>query len=294
MSTDEATGIFESYRGLLIGLAYRMLGSVSEAEDIVQDTYLRWHQIQHEDIRSPRAWLVTACSRLAIDELRSARVRREQYTGPWLPEPWIDNRDTPAKQVETDDSVSMALLVVLEKVTPTERAAFLLHDIFDFKFDQIANILNKSAPTCRKLASRARERVRLSASTAIISAKEHARFADAFIRAARQGDHADLIALLHPDVVFHSDGGGKAQAALKIVEGIPYVSKFFMGIYAQNHGRTSRMSITHTYFNGAPGLLIHEDNQLVTAFSFDIQDNAIRAIFAIRNPDKLRRLAEKN
>ncbi len=291
MNANEAADIFESYRGLLIGLAYRMLGSVSEAEDVVQETYLRWREAKHEGIRSPHAWLVTACSRLAIDELRSVRVRREQYTGPWLPEPWVDEGGSPAEQVEVDDSVSMALLVVLEKVSPTERAAFLLHDVFDFKFEEIATILGKTSAACRKLASRARERIRQGTANATVSAQEHTQFADAFIRAARSGDQAALIALLHPDVTLHSDGGGKAQAALKIVEGVPSVSKFFMGIYAQTDKRVTNMSITHIRFNGGPGLLVHEDGKLVTAFSFVLRDGAIRSIFAVRNPDKLERLA---
>lgn len=290
MNADEATDFFESYRGLLTGLAYRMLGSVSEAEDVVQDTYLRWREADHGSIRTPRAWLVTACSRLAIDELRSARVRREHYPGPWLPEPWVDESETPAEQAEVDDSVSMALLVVLEKVSPTERAAFLLHDIFDFKFDEVADILGKTSAACRKLASRARERVREGTVNAIVSAQEHTRFADAFIRAAREGDHDGLINLLHPNVTLHSDGGGKAQAAMKIVEGLQPVGKFFRGVYTQAYRRATQISVTAARFNGYPGLLIFEDGKLVTAFSFALQDGAIRSIFAVRNPDKLERL----
>lgn len=289
MHPDEAAAVFESHRVMLRGLAYRMLGSVAEAEDIVQETYLRWSEAEHDDIRSPRAWLVKVCSRLAIDALRSARIRREHYVGPWLPEPWIAiDEDRVAEQMELDDTVSMALLVVLEQVSPSERAAFLLHDVFDFDFEEVAQLLGKSSAACRKLASRARERIRVGQSRQAADAADHRRLTEAFFLAAREDDHEALMSIFHEDVVLHTDGGGKAQAARRIVRGANAVSRFFRGVFANPKADAHQYTTRFAWFNGAPGLLLYEDNQLVTAITLDVEDGTIRSVFAIRNPDKLK------
>ena len=288
MKPDQATEIFESHRAMLQGLAYRMLGSVIDAEDVVQDTFLRWSRADQSQIDSPKAWLVTVCSRLAVDALRSAHKRRAEYIGPWLPEPWNDRADTPDAAIERDESVSMALLVILETLSPAERAAFLLHDVFDVGFNEIAMVLDKTEPACRKLASRARQRIKSNRTIPSISTQEHKRLNEAFVKAARQGDENGLCQLLHRDVVLQTDGGGKATATRKPIHGREAVARFFARLYSNPRTGHPKLSASTAWLNGGFGLLVYENNQPVTALVFEIDGQEIRSIFAIRNPDKLK------
>jgi len=287
MTPSDMATIFESHRALLQGLSYRMLGSIAEAEDVVQETFLRWLNADHDAIDAPRAWLVRVCSRLAIDQLKSARVRREQYVGPWLPEPMITSDDTPADQLQLDDTISMALLTVLERLTPAERAAFLLHDVFSFDFEEVGRIIDKSAAACRKLASRAREHVRDNKPRFTSVTSEHERLTGAFLQAVHSGDLEQLQSIFQEDVTFHSDGGGKAQAARKVLYGREAVCRFLMAINDRAAKQTAVITHDTRWFNGAPGLIIYEDDTPTVAFSFAISDGKIHAVYALRNPDKL-------
>ena len=288
MNSDAKTAAFQAHRSLLQGLAYRMLGSVASAQDVVQDTYLRWDQVDLDEVRSPKAWLTKACTRIAMDELKSARVQREEYHGPWLPEPYLENdAKRPDEKTQVDDSVSVALMVALEKLSPAERATFLLHDIFGYSFDEVADILGKSGAACRKLASRARSSVRADRPRFEATAEDHERLLLSFFTAARSGDLDGLKSLLSESVSLHSDGGGKAIAVPKIISGAEVVAKFFTRVAATEARSGNAYSSQALWFNGVPGLILYENGKPVTAFSLRIEDGAIDTIYALRNPDKL-------
>lgn len=283
-ATDPRAAEFESHRDLLIGVAYRMLGSVSDAEDIVQDAWLRWREAG--DIAAPRGWLVRVVTRLCLDRLKSARVRREHYFGTWLPEPLVEAHAVPAPDIEIDDSVSIALLLVLEKLSPVERAGFLLHDVFGYDFTEIAGILDKSEPACRKLVSRARERVRAERPRFAANRAEHEELLQRFLAACRGGEIEPLLNLFGEDIALYSDGGGKASAVPEVLTDRAVIAKFFIRIV--RNLTAARHEIRATRFNGAPGVLFLVDGVLVTALSLDVRDGRITAIFGHRNPDKLR------
>lgn len=279
---------FEEYRSLLEGVAYRMCGVLADAQDVVQETYLRWQSEDHRNIREPRAWLVTVCSRLAMDHLKSARHRRETYVGTWLPEPFLDERNAdPAQQARLDDTVSMALMVALEKLTPAERAAFLLHDVFGYGFDDVARILEKSEPSCRKLASRARVAVREGKPRFESTPEEHRRLLEMFFEAAHSGEIGGLKSLLAESVELYSDSGGKVKTAPGVLQGPNAVAKFFVAIWQEKDREPSRIRTVARWYNGRPGVLILWDGQLVAALSLAIEEGRISRIFALRNPEKL-------
>jgi RNA polymerase sigma-70 factor (ECF subfamily) len=281
---------FEAHRDLLMGVAYRMLGSVSDAEDMVQDAWLRWRDADGVD--SPRGWLVRVVSRLCLDRLKSARVRREHYFGTWLPEPLVENHAEPASGGKVDESVSIALLLVLEKLSPVERAGFLLHDVFGYDFAEIAGILEKSEPACRKLVSRARERVRAERPRFPASHAEHEELLRRFLAACRGGEIEPLLNLFGEDVALYSDGGGKAAAVPSVLTDRVVIARFFIGIV--RNLEAARYEIRPTYFNGTPGVLFLVDGMLVTALSLDVRDGKIAAIFGHRNPDKLRKFVRQS
>lgn len=284
----EAARIFEEHRLLLQGIAYRMIGTMAEAQDVVQDTYLKWSRADTRIIRDPRAWLVTACSRQALDVLKSARVRRESYCGVWLPEPFLDaHPHDPAEQLRVDESVSVALMVALERLSPPERAAFLLHEVFAYSFDEIASILGKSTAACRKLASRARAIVQANRPRFETQAEEHRRLLDAFLKAAYAGELSELKTLLAESAQLHSDGGGKADAAAEILMGADTIAHFMVRVLHDRRTAREATQIVPRWFNGAPGVLIHEAGRLVTALSVAVEAGVIQRIFAVRNPDKL-------
>lgn len=286
--TQEAAQTFETHRRLLEGIAYRMLGSLAEAQDVVQDTFLRWNQADREQVENSKAWLVTTCSRIALDVLKSARVRRLEYVGPWLPEPYLE-QGGPAdgSPAEVDDTVSTALMLALETMSPAERAAFLLHDVFGYDFREIGEILGKTAPACRKLASRARERVQSERPRFSVSPVEHRHLLAAFLEAARAGEMDALKGLLVASVEFHSDGGGKVSAAKEVLVGAEVVARFFSKVIPRPRGKALETRLG--WFNGAPGALVIENGQVISSISLEIDSESgkITRIFALRNPDKL-------
>ncbi|MFV0663064.1 RNA polymerase sigma factor SigJ [Denitromonas sp.] len=273
---------FARERGYLVRLAYRMLGSVADAEDAVQDTYLRWQAAGEPALDTPRAWFTRTCTRLCLDRLKSAHRTREQYVGEWLPEPFVDDSETRAV---LDESLSMALLATIERLTPAERAAFLLHDVFDYGFDDIASMLELSPANCRQLATRARRHLAGDRVRAPHDAGTVQRLGQAFFAAIRGGDLAGLQAVLSEDVVLRADGGGKVSAARRPVEGRTAVLDFLQAIFMR--GEAFRPEVREHWFNGAPGMLVFDAGQLVSAFHFEVHDGRIAGIFVQRNPDKL-------
>jgi RNA polymerase sigma-70 factor (ECF subfamily) len=281
---SDAVQRFEAARRLLEGIAYRMLGTLADAQDVVQETYLRWLAADPAEIRDATAWLVTVCTRLATNVLRSARVRRETYVGTWLPEPLAPAH---GERVMLDESVSLALLIVLETLSPLERAAFLLHDVFDYDFDQIAGILGRSAPACRKLASRARGAVHAGRPRFAPDAEVQRAMVESFVRALRAGDVAGIERLLADGARLYADGGGKAHATRPLV-GAPAIAAFFRRIHAGFARAGTRFDVEPRWLSGALGAVTREDGVLATAMAIEIEAGAIRAIYAQRNPDKLR------
>ncbi len=282
--SDSQVALFEEQRSLLTGVAYRMLGSVSDAEDMVQEAWLRWSRA--EAVESPRSWLLTVVSRLCLDRLKSARVQREQYYGTWLPEPLVEKPISPSAQV--DESVSIALLMVLEKLSPEERAGFLLHEVFGHTYEEIAKILDKPAVNCRKLVSRARERVRAEKPRFATTTQEHEELLTRFLAACRVGEMDPLMDLLSEGAALHSDGGGKVAALREVLTGREAVARFFLGITKTPEGGAAMREAKFTSFNGAPGVLLFAAGHPVSAISLEIREGKIAAIFAHRNPDKLR------
>jgi RNA polymerase sigma-70 factor (ECF subfamily) len=297
MTTDPSAG-FEPHRRRLLGLAYRMLGSMAEAEDAVQEAYLRWHDTDRENVAEPNAFLITTTTRICLDVLKSARVRREKYIGPWLPDPVTDTTAlAPDRQTELAEDLSVALLLALDRLSPLERAAFLLHDVFDYSFTQVADTLGRNEAACRQLASRARTRVREArpaganpprAGSSSVDAK-HAELVSAFITASRSGDVATLTRLLASDARVVTDGGGKVAAAINVIEGAERVAAFLVG--AVRKGWTDDLTVRFDTINGLPGLMVSGPHGVVQTNAFEIEGDAVKAIYVVRNPDKLRHLA---
>ncbi len=275
------------HRGRLLGLAYRMLGSRSDAEDVVQDAYLRFAGAQ--DVHNAEAFLVTVVTRLCLDRLKSARAQREVYVGPWLPEPVFDAEGLSADAAtELADDLSFALLLALERLSPLERAAFLLHDVFDTPFPEIAAMLDRTEASCRQLASRARRAVRDNRPAPAATPDSHARLLQAFSDAVASGNVAQLAELLRADAVALTDGGGRKTAARNPIIGPEKIARFFIGIAAKNAGHDIR--IEPAMINGAFGALLYLDGELDHTMSMAIDGDKIAAIYIVRNPDKLRHL----
>ena len=272
------------YRRRLLGLAYRMLGSRSDAEDVVQDAYLRF--IGTEDVRNPEAFLVTVVTRLCLDRLKSARAQREIYVGPWLPEPVFDT-DGLSTEVATElaDDLSFALLLALDRLSPQERAAFLLHDVFDISFSEIAAMIGRSEPACRQLAARARRAVR-DERPPPAAADRHAHLLQAFLVAVTSGDLSRLTGLLRDDAVAVTDGGGRKTAALNPIYGADKIARFFISVAGKAAARDIR--IEAAVINGSAGALLYMDGELDHSLSISIDGERIAAIYLVRNPDKLR------
>lgn len=298
MMTTDPSASFEPHRRRLLGLAYRMLGSMAEAEDAVQETYLRWHAADRSHVEEPRAFLMTTITRICLDVLKSARVRREEYVGPWLPDPVTDTAAlAPDAQTELAEDLSIALLLALERLSPLERAAFLLHDVFDYSFAQVADALDKNEAACRQLAARARTHVREMRPAGAIPARtasspddaKHAALLSAFITASRSGDIDGLKQMLATDAKIVADGGGKVAAALNVIEGADRVAAFLAG--AVRKGWTDDWSVRFDTVNGLPGLLVSGPGGVVQTNAFEIEDDVIKAIYVVRNPDKLKHLA---
>jgi RNA polymerase sigma-70 factor (ECF subfamily) len=282
-ATDWDAAAFDTHRSLLFSIAYRMLGSASEAEDVVQDAWLRALQDERADVRSPRAYLTTIVTRLCIDRLRSAERTRVEYPGPWLPEPLAA-----PNQESTDlaSSLTTAFLVVLEQLSPTERAVFLLRDVFELDFDEIATSVGKSAANTRQILTRARGRLRHSRPRFTVSRRESEEVVKRFRHACVTGNVEALMDVLHADAELISDGGGKAAAATHPVLGADRIAKFILGYAGKMHWTESDFELVT--INGEPGLLMRHPMSGDGTYAFDIADGRIRAIYVVRNPDKLR------
>jgi len=286
--------VFTELRPLLFSIAYRMLGSVSDAEDVVQDAYLRFHRAVDEgtEIESPKAFLSATTTRLAIDHLRSARVRRETYVGQWLPEPLLTDRvaPDPAQDAAESDSLSMAFLLVLERLNPVERAVFLLHDVFAYDFAEIARIVGKSVENCRQVAVRARRHVNEQRPRFEASRQQRDRLADRFVAALSQGDVDGLVDLLAQDVVVSGDSGGMRPSWPREIIGREKVLRLLAGLAAQMQA-VGGIRLERAEVNGQPGALVRDAaGALVNVFSFDIADGAVQAIRSVISRDKLRHL----
>ncbi len=295
---DPGLNAIISERRRLINLAYRLLGSLAEAEDAVQETYARWYAMsgqQRDAIGSPGAWLTTVASRICLDQLGSARARRERYTGEWIPEPlpdpaqWTSGRPgsaaaDPADRVTLDESVNMAFLVVLETMTPAQRVAFILHDVFGYPFADIGQITGRTPAACRQLASSARRRIRASQPPASPTARQAGLVRD-FKQAWEAKDIDALIGLLDPGATVIADGGGLVSAALRPVEGGEQIARYLVDLAGRAPGNVRFLERT---VNGQPGLVAQQDGITVTVFAFDLAGDRITRIWAVRNPDKLR------
>src|SRR6267143_6844412 len=282
---------FDQYRGLLFSVAYRMLGSVADAEDMLQETFIRWQQAPDDDIRSPRAFLVTIISRLCINHLQSARVQREEYVGQWLPEPIVtDPGSDPLEIIRVDESLSMAFLVMLERLTSTERAVFLLREIFEYEYSEIATILGQSEANCRQILRRARQHVSKARPRFKASSEERSNLLERFLRATSQGDMDALVDLLASDVVLHSDGGGKALAVPNLISGADNVARGILGSLEKLVPRNLLTRIA--VINGQPGIVSYLNGKPHSVLTLDTSEGRIRAIYVLTNPEKLAHLPD--
>lgn len=285
--------VYDELRPLLFSIAYRMVGSVSEAEDIVQEALLRFHRETSEgaSIDSPKAWLSTVTTRLSINHLRSARVHRERYVGTWLPEPLVtDSAQEPSQHAETADSLSMAFLVLLERLSPAERAVFLLREVFEYDYGEIANVIGKSQDNCRQIAVRARRQIEAKKPRFEASRTKRAELSRRFLEAIGNGDTQGLVRMLAADAVAYADGGGKAVAFPQPVYGAERVARVLLG----GRARGGRLGVSGTRFaeiNGQPGaVFLGPDGRAVLVLSLDIAEGLVQTVRVISNPDKLRHL----
>lgn len=292
--TDDPAATFEPHRRRLLGLAYRMLGSMAEAEDAVQEAYLRWHAVDRAGVEAPRAFLMATTTRICLDVLKSARARREQYVGPWLPDPVVDTASlAPDARTALAEDLSVALLLALDRLSPLERAAFLLHDVFDYSFTEVATALGRSDAACRQLASRARARVRAARPDGPPAAGSgavpgHAALLAAFLEALASGDVESLKGMLATEARLVTDGGGRVTAALNVIEGGQRVAAYLTGVVRK--GRTAEMSVRFETINLLPGLVVLGPEGLVQTMAFELAGDRIAAIYIVRNPDKLTHL----
>jgi RNA polymerase sigma-70 factor, ECF subfamily len=285
----DAAASFEPHRRRLMALAYRMLGSRTEAEDAVQETYLRWHRADRAAVTNPPAFLARVVTRLCLDQLKSARVRRETYVGPWLPEPVLDAEELTAETMsDYAHDLSVALMLTLERLSPLERAAFLLHDVFDVDFAEVAATLGRNEAACRQLAARARAHVRSGRPRYHPTAAENSGLLAVFRHAIESGDASDLAAFLAHDVVLMSDGGGRRPAALNPIRGADHIIRLFDGLAAK-FGRNMRMR--EALINGMPGFVVMTADGGIETMALDIADGRIIGIYNVRNPDKLNGVA---
>jgi RNA polymerase sigma-70 factor (TIGR02957 family) len=291
----ETARLFEELRPGAFAVAYRMLGSVSEAEDVVQEAFLRLHRVLREGERlaSPRAYLSTVVTRLCIDQLRSARAQRERYVGEWLPEPLLATEEAdPARQAEVADSLSLAFLVLLERLSPEQRAAFLLREVFDYPYDEIARIVGKSEDNARQLVARARRHVQEGRPRFEASRERREALAQRFLAAASDGDLRTLEELLAHDVVLHGDGGGRAPAITRAVHGRARVARMLLA-WMRAAARSGGFSLRRVEVNGQPGATMHDpDGRLLGVMALDVADGQVQAVRSVVNPDKLRHLGQ--
>ncbi|MEU3933291.1 RNA polymerase sigma-70 factor [Streptomyces sp. NPDC029044] len=292
MTTETATDVFEAHRPVLLGVAYRMLGRVADAEDVVQEAWLRWSGSHRADVREPRGYLVRITTRLAIDRLRQIKARGETYVGPWLPEPYVtDFGDTvpdTAERAVLADSVSLAVLVVLESLSPLERAVFVLREAFGFPYADIAAMLDRGEPAVRQLAGRARKHVEERRPRYDVDPAQRRDLTERFLAAAADGDLEGLMALLAPEVRLVGDSGGKSRAPLRILRTADKVGRFLIGTAQKS---LPGLTVRFLEVNGGPAVLILSDGRPDSVFQLDVADGRVQSVYVIRNPDKLRSLA---
>ena len=290
MTAQTDAEVFEAHRDLMFAVAYRMLGSVAEAEDAVQDAWLRWSTEPRSDVTSPRAYLCKTVTNTALNRLRAARARREAYIGPWLPEPLLTAPGSDAEdRAELAESVSVAMLVVLESLTPDERAVFVLREVFGFSYAEIGSALGRSAPAARQLAHRAREHVQARRPRFEVDRDQQRQVTNRFLAAAAGGDIDGLMTVLAPDVTLIGDGGGKARAPMRPITGAAKVARFMAAIANRPYMgmKISDMTVAVVEINGAPGTLITVGGRPITALTLTVADGRITAIQLLANPDKL-------
>ena len=283
--------VFESHRPRLVRLAYRMLGSFAEAEDIVQDAWIRWRGVDAAEVRQPGAFLSRTVTRLCLDVMKSARARRETYVGSWLPEPLIQDMFQPEEtRVLPLDELTLTLMMALERLSPLERAAFLLHDVFDVPLDEVAVTLDRDAAAVRQLAVRARKHIQTARPRYPVARDEGERLAQAFYAASCQGDMNALRGLLADGVVLKADGGGKAHAFLNPIVGLDHVLRLFAGLY-RKLTKAPSVLVQWTWIDGLPGFISYERDGALQTTALAVEDGKITAIYITRNPDKLRQIS---
>ncbi len=280
----------QTYRNALIAYVYRLTGSIEDAKDITQETILRYISAQEDTIENPKAWMFKVATNLSLDFFKSVKLKRQHYIGPWLPEPYIDETATAEENIELDESISVALLVLMEKLSPRERITYILHDLFEFKHQEIATILGTSLANCRQLTSRAKKKLQEQKKSFSPSKEEHIALTNSFINAAKDGNFESLKQLFAEEVKLHSDGGGKAIAAKKIIcRDSRFMSKFLVKVVSSLFIKNEKeIELKTFWFNGSLGALQIEENQITTSFHFEIINHKIASIFSLRNPDKLK------
>ncbi|SFD65988.1 sigma-70 family RNA polymerase sigma factor [Massilia yuzhufengensis] len=275
----DPTTLFTTLRPRLQRIAYRMLGSVADAEDVVQDAWLRWHGADHEEVLQPDAWLVRTVTRLCLDVLKSARIKREDYIGPWLPEPFIDPDNE-------DDDITLPLMLAMERLSPLERAAFLLHDVFELDFNEVGEAIGRESAAARQLASRARTRVQDARPRFPVSREQQQDIASAFFAASRSGNVGQLKQLLADKVVFYGDGGGKRNSAVNPIFGLDKVARLLEAL-AHKAGWDTAQVLCDTRIDGLPGQVSVENDAMLQTIALEIDGGKITGIYVTRNPDKL-------
>lgn len=290
LADEDSLRVFSRYRDLLFSIAYRMLGSAADAEDMLQETFIRWQQSPRGNVQSPRAFMVTVISRLCLQQFESARARREEYVGHWLPEPVLTGKhDDPSASSRLNESLSVGFLLLLEKLTPAERAAFLLYEVFDYKYPEVADIVGKSEANCRQLVRRAHQRITAGRPRFKTSPEQHKKLMKEFLAASSSGELARLVALLSSDVVLYSDGGGKANAALNPIYGRDRVARFLFG--AIQKSVPANVVTRFEQINGQPSVIYSlPDGRVGCVLNFDVADGLVQNIYIMTNPDKLGRL----
>ncbi|KKD07417.1 RNA polymerase sigma-70 factor [Streptomyces sp. WM6386] len=292
MSTDTVTDVFEEHRPVLVGVAYRMLGRVADAEDVVQEAWLRWSGADRGEVREPRGYLVRVTTRLAIDRLRQVKARNEAYVGPWLPEPYVtdfgDMVPDTAERAVLADSVSLAVLVVMESLSPLERAVFVLREAFGYPYAEIATMLDRGEAAVRQLSGRARKHVEERRPRYDVDPVQRRDLTERFLAAAAEGDLQGLMSMLAPDVRLVGDSGGKSRAPLRVIETADKVGRFLVG--AARKG-VPDMSFRFLELNGGPALLLLSGDKPDSVFQLDVVDGRIQSVYVVRNPDKLQSLA---
>ena len=282
--------LFQAHRSQLMALAYRMTGSLADAEDVLQEAYLRWERTDPQSVRKPKAYLSATVTRLCLDVLKSAKARRESYVGPWLPEPVLGDQEMAADDATAlAEDVSVALLLALERLSPLERAAFLLHDVFDYSYHEIGKTLNRSEAACRQLVSRARAQVQSERPRFRPSRDEYERVVLAFGAALTTGDLRRLRETLAKDAVLYADGGGQVRSALRPVRGSDRIARFFHGVW-KKFPLAKSAQILRQSVNGGPGFVIIDDGRPIQTFAFDVHHGRIQTVYVMRNPEKLARL----